>query len=432
MSTLTTTELMNNGRVKCPSCGCDVLCNDTANSTYFCCVMCDTYFKKEGDKVAEKIDVFPRNLIYQPLLPLGSKCTFDGREFFVAGFVVKKDNASGVVWREYLLRCEGQTWYTTLAEFNGHWSIIDQVERDNYKCYRNRYDGTFSVWQSEPFKKFKQYTSYRYRIEALRGEFDWDIGDEQEHMFVEEYINPPEMITMESYRDTDVTWYKGRYLERTELAAGFNINVDDVPRSSGLGAIQVHPLDNQWPAIRTLSLLMVGLIFLTQIMLGLARPSKVVLNEAYTTTADTGAWGGNYAPIRTGSFQIKQSGPVNINVRADVSNEWMEIPVSMVNERTGKEYEFTKVAESYFGYEDGESWSEGSSEIEAVFSAVPAGTYHINMYPYSESKKEHNISINVESNTTLYSNMWWLLLLVSGYWFIQYQRKVLVDTERFS
>ncbi len=424
--------ILNNGFVQCSSCGSEVLCNDKENSIYFCCVKCDTYFLLKDGK-SEKLDVFPRNLLYQPYIPLGAKAKFNDKEYILTGYLVKKDNASSVTWREYLLRHVGQLNYTVLAEYNGHWMILDKAaDNNNFAIYKNRYTEQYEVWQSEPFRKYTQYTTYKFTIQALKGEFDWNVADEQEHMYVEEYIAPPEIVVSETFANEDATWYKGYYLQPADVSAAFGMEVNELPRKQGLGAIEPHKLDAQWPIIRKFSLLLIGLIVVTQIMIGLGKPSNYVLDKSYETSADSVAWGGNMAPIKTESFKISGGGAVNVELQTGLSNEWLELPVTMVNEKTGKEYEFTKVAELYSGYEGGESWSEGDPNVDAVFSSVPAGRYHINIYPYSDSKRTFTIYVKVEENTSLYSNFVWLLVLVSVYFIIQYQRKYLVDTERFS
>ncbi len=39
----------------------------------------------------------------------------------------------------------------------------------------------------------------------------------------------------------------------------------------------------------------------------------------------------------------------------------------------------------YHGTEGGENWVEGDPKESAVLSAVPAGRYHLNLYPVSQT-----------------------------------------------
>ena len=82
----------------------------------------------------------------------------------------------------------------------------------------------------------------------------------------------------------------------------------------------------------------------------------------------------------------------------------------MINVETGDEYSLSKEIEYYLGYEDGSSWSEGSTYGEAFISQIPGGKYHINIYP-EFGTSSHEFTIRIVRDVP--SNMNFVLLAVA-------------------
>jgi hypothetical protein len=86
----------------------------------------------------------------------------------------------------------------------------------------------------------------------------------------------------------------------------------------------------------------------------------------------------------TPSFQLSGLANVEITLNAPVSNSWFEASIDLVNETTGDVRPFDIGVEYYFGYDSDGSWREGSQISSRVISAVPEGTYHLEIQPTSE------------------------------------------------
>lgn len=77
------------------------------------------------------------------------------------------------------------------------------------------------------------------------------------------------------------------------------------------------------------------------------------------------------------SFDLKgASAPLEVKLYSNVDNSWANIELSLVNEKTNETEYTSKDIEQYHGYEDGESWSEGSKSEEFNFCGVAPGKYH--------------------------------------------------------
>lgn len=416
----TSVNIVKAGVIWCPSCRADVICNDPARSRYFACNTCGTYFEYVAGQSATDLKADLKGRSYVPSLPIGSSGRLNDKNYVVTGFLVKRDIASGIVWREYLLYLMGQDGYTTLAEYRGHWMIIDKANEDSFNITRDS-NYEWVVTRKCGFRAYPIYTSYKFRIVAARGEFDWDIMEDSERLFVQEFTNPPEIVVVETLGEKEYNWYQGEYIDRAKVAEAFGVELRKFPAKIGVGAIEPHKSDEQAMPMRKFTLFMLCLVLLTHFIIGLARPSAVVLSEVHSIFPDTAAWGGgNMTPIKSSSFSITRTGAVDMNLSCDLSNEWIELPLSLVNETTGKEYEFPVTLEYWSGYDGGESWSEGSYNFSAVLSEVPVGKYHISVFPYSELKREVMVALKVEECTPLYSNTFWFCFILLGVVAIHY------------
>jgi len=407
-------NIVKSGVIWCPSCRADVICNDPARSRYFGCNTCGTYFEYVAGQQATDLKADLKGRSHVPALPIGATGRLNDKDYIVTGFLVKKDIASGIVWREYLLFLMGQEGYTTLAEYRGHWMVIDKANEESFNITRTEnYD--WVVTRKWSLKAYPIYTSYKFRIVAARGEFDWDIMEDSERLFVQEFTNPPEIVVVETLGEKEYNWYEGEYVQPATVAEAFGVEMKKLPPRIGVGAIEPHSSDIQAVPMRKFTVFMLCLVLVSHFVITLGKPSAVVLSETHSTLPDSAAWGGGgMTPIKTSTFNITRSGAVDLEMSSDLSNEWIELPLSLINESTGKEYEFPVTLEYWSGYDGGESWSEGRRDFSAVISAVPPGKYHVSVYPYSELKRETLVGIKVEECTPLYSNMLWFCLILLG------------------
>jgi photosystem II stability/assembly factor-like uncharacterized protein len=81
----------------------------------------------------------------------------------------------------------------------------------------------------------------------------------------------------------------------------------------------------------------------------------------------------------------------------------------------------------------GESWSEGSKSESLFMSQVPAGTYHINLYPEwgSINKDQNNFEIWVYEDVPMWSNFWVTLIVAALVVIIYYIRFRIFESNRW-
>ncbi|MFC7669338.1 hypothetical protein ACFQT0_19730 [Hymenobacter humi] len=200
-----------------------------------------------------------------------------------------------------------------------------------------------------------------------------------------------------------------------------------------MGAVQPNPVHNL-SALTTLTAVAATLLLLLQFVLLARHPSEILLSETLSVVADTtaSATPGTGRVIVSPSFTLDHPAALEIDFNTTLSNQWLELPVSLVNEQTGQGFEFTKNIEFYSGVESGESWTEGSRNASAMLSAVPAGRYHLNFYPFSEAgPAAPTIVATVEANPGLWGNFWLVLGLLFIYPIVQVWRQSSYETRRW-
>jgi hypothetical protein len=144
-------------------------------------------------------------------------------------------------------------------------------------------------------------------------------------------------------------------------------------------------------------------------------PAYQVMDNAYQIVSDSTKVN-EFKPFITPSFELKNvSSSLEFSVTSDVDNNWMETTIVLVNEKDNQSWEVTKSIEYYHGYEDGESWTEGSREAEVLLSSIPAGKYHLNIYPAAGDTALKSVRIGITANPVIWRNVWVTLLLLCLY-----------------
>ncbi|HYH87311.1 MAG TPA: DUF4178 domain-containing protein, partial [Pyrinomonadaceae bacterium] len=357
-------------------------------------------------------------------IPMGGTAEFEGAPLTVIGCMVRSVEFEGVryYWQEYLLYnpAVGFRW---LVESDGHWSYVKSVPPGEVDENGGaRYGG----------KRFKIFQDATARAEYVQGEFYWKVTV-GELARATDYVSAPLMLSREisvsagarqgAIEAQEVNWSLGEYVPLKEIERKFNVNLNSPSTVAPNQPFKHKKIYGYWAA-----LLLVAFVVGFFMMVTASR--KTVFMQSYTlqpqprataaTTATTapafalptprpGASAtelAEYARLKaaqasattlnsgpteadgeTESTQIIFAGPVELkgreNIRitgaANVQNNWLYVAGDLINEETGVVQQFDLPMESYSGVEDGESWSEGSSEQTTYVPALPEGRYMIRL-----------------------------------------------------
>ncbi|WP_375436597.1 DUF4178 domain-containing protein [uncultured Hymenobacter sp.] len=420
-------------QLECPKCNASIGYFDTKNSTFFVCPTCRTFFEYENEGPPRIINGFKQVLVENPTLLLGTVGTLLGESYLVVGFILKREVRYPAQWIEYMLLDQATGAYVQLAVFEGHWMFVEPVQGS----YQVGLPTSRRAYVFTNDTNYALYNRYQQQVLYAMGEFDWNILDD-EKLNISEFIAPPYMLVQErNPRTKKSEWYKATYLEPDTIQAAFNLEPQRMPWREGVGAIQPAPGEASWPALSQFSLVMALVIVVTQALFLFVKPQQQLLSQQFSsqaltdTNAAAAAVAGSNNVIVTPSFEVQGPAALEFDLRSSLSNQWLEIPVSLVNEKTGQSYEFTKNLEFYSGVEGGESWSEGSQSDDATLAGIPSGRYHLNIYPATEAGLDLPIDLTVTQNTPLHSNAILFLLLLAIYPGIQLYRRYTHEQTRW-
>ncbi|MCB0698061.1 MAG: DUF4178 domain-containing protein, partial [Chitinophagaceae bacterium] len=381
--------------ISCPKCGQTIVYYDTEGSSYYGCSNCHTYFRYEHDDQPEILDTFRRGYSFTPDLKPGEKATFHGTEFVVTGYMEKHDTVQNVYWREYMLFSPSKESYYVLAHAEGEWYLVWESQRQDFTVMNtNVMNPEYVAMQQDPYKKYEHFTSYTFDITYAAGEFDTNILDDIDKVYVEEYMDPPDMLVSEK-KNSIKQWYRGLNISEYELKQAFGEEVAD-----RFPTTFYDTYNRQWLPVFYTGMITMGMILITYAMFTSLKPSRYLINQTFVTSNDNSSWQ-NPPPVNAGIINVNGPAALSFMFSTSVNNSWMELSVSMVNTATGKTYEFTKPVEYYSGYEEGEHWSEGSQSADAILSRIPSGEYQVNVFVITDMGTTQAFTMQVEENTTL-------------------------------
>ena len=122
-------------------------------------------------------------------------------------------------------------------------------------------------------------------------------------------------------------------------------------------------------------------------MLFVVRASTAENREAFRETyhyqpTAASTEGGASTAFVTAPFDLT-GGDANVVVETDTDlyNQWLFVEYSLIDERTGRAFDFGREVSYYAGRDSDGSWSEGDRVDRARLGPVPAGRYFLRIEP---------------------------------------------------
>ncbi|GAB0156082.1 hypothetical protein CHRYSEOSP005_13460 [Chryseobacterium sp. Alg-005] len=340
---------------------------------YYVCPVCKTENKHDITFPIEEyackscsnlIDVnknSPSKVLKKPIenvvLEVGQKGTLNTIEYTVVAIIVRK-YGSNTYWREYYLKDQkGKDAF--LSESDGHWVFLHSINKEDIK--RKSWNSILLEFNSI---NYRRYETTECHIHAAAGFFE-----EKLNMGIstyKEYVNGTQMISEEKSTD-GIQYFFGHHISKYTIKKAFNIT--NLPNYSGIGIVQPFYLNVQ----QAINIIGIAAIFicLLQLYVFSSRTNKTIFEqEVYFTEVKD-------RELVSKSFELSGgSAPLEVQVYSNVDNSWANVGIGLVNENTNEVVYTSKDIERYSGFEDGESWSEGSQTEEFNFCGVAPGKYH--------------------------------------------------------
>jgi uncharacterized protein DUF4178 len=236
--------------VKCSSCGAPHEITAPGRSQLLVCQYCDASLDASTPELTALGDMMEKagEIAKWAKIPIGTTANLSDGQYKVIGMMQSCTQVYGVTyrWKDYLLY-NHLTGYRWLNENNGHYTYFEQLyavpESSRTKrrgfSYKNRPVGMPSqqyILMND--KKNLHFSTAEVQVEKVVGEFYWRV-QKGETSITYDYIDPPNMISASVGKD-DITWTKGRYLDREELGKIFpTVEFDDQPQ--GVAPPQPNP-----------------------------------------------------------------------------------------------------------------------------------------------------------------------------------------------
>lgn len=387
-----------------------------ANAYTVICPHCSTiYDGYTGTLVSKKKAIKPP--LKKPDISLGTKGTLNGIPYLVIGYVKKKEKGSNYFWQEYTL-FNPIHGYASLSVFNGHWNYFTEF---HFIPVESTYKKVLEL-DGQNYDIYARY--YAVTVEAA-GEFPYDLSS-FEMPSVEEYINPPYILTSEKTK-TDYIWFKGEYIAPSDIKKAFNL--EEVPEQIDIGSTQPFFSKFRSNSLINFLIFIISLLVALQLFFHFMSKEEIAFHKEYVVSDSTVR-----KEIYTEPFDLKY-GTKNLDVRVltNVDNNWMYSGITLVNEKTGDVYDVDIDIEYYHGYEDGESWSEGTNWNSKVLSQIPEGRYYFIIYPDKHPGMRYGkLELTATRDVPVTSNMFVVLVLLLIFPIIYFYRKQAFENKRWS
>ena len=296
-------------------------------------------------------------------IALGTRGALNGIEWEVIGFQERQDSSGEFRWTEYLL-FNPYHGYRFLMDEGGNWTLARMLTLDVPGI-----GGESLTFEDRFYRRFSEGTSL---TSYVGGEFYWRASTQDVARSMD-YVCPPYRLFAET-TGREIIVSHGEFVPAEAVAKAFGLVAILPPAVVGANAPNpyVGPTERVWK----FSLIAISAATLMQLGGCVMSDSAVVGASQFQFFS-----GDKERTVTLQRFTIPKDGNVEISTAATLDNDWLEVDVSLVNEKTDQAFDVTQGMESYSGYEDGKSWKEGDPTSTVTIQNVPAGDYKLVVSP---------------------------------------------------
>ena len=317
----------------------------------YVCSNCNGLIDFAENKFVKEIS----NSKYFTSLKVGQKGTIEGKQYTVVAIVIRKTGRD-YKWAEYYLK-DNQLNDAFLSESEGHWVFMKPLSQA-FKT--TRYGATFND------ENYRKYETTQSSISSAFGFFEDSL--KYGVASYSEYVRGEKIVSYENHGENRVYYLEGRHFSNSELKLAFK-NLDFIPSKVGYGIVQPFFINTKQ---------LINIFGIIAIVISLLQFYNYSTRTNYEVFRDSIRFDSvRNKELISKSFELKgASAPLEVKLYSNVDNSWANVELSLINEKTNETEYTSKDIEEYHGYEDGESWSEGSKNEEFNFCGVAPGKYH--------------------------------------------------------
>jgi len=355
-------KFLDNMEVICLKCNLETTLPFEVNYNYFICPNCFSCNEKSTEVFLTK-ENFPKPF-QERVLTIGKLVTLYNTEYTVFNFIEKKTK-EGDIWYEYELKSKDNL-SLFITDEGGNWIIEKEIEKSKVSGNSYRY------YNEVEFSLFEKGWVYE---NTGCGFFEYKLTNET--IYYEDYVSPPQVLSLEKENGENDKYYLGEHISRNEVLKIFDLKY--LPSKTYIGSAQpfyynIIDVVKIFLSFAILTLI-IHLTYYSYSKNELILERELNLTESYTT--DIISLRGAIAPL-------------TINISSNVDNSWVATDFSLTNIKTAETVYFSKDIEYYYGYSEGENWTEGDKNEEFSICGVSAGDYKITVNPTNDETNTVN------------------------------------------
>ncbi len=359
--------------LNCPQCGAAIVLRSLGNAETVVCASCHSILdaKDPNLQILQRFQVITGEV--PPLIPLGTRGKIRGTDYDVIGFQRRSITVEGIRydWHEYVLfNPYKPTRY--LTEYQGHWNDISVCkELPIIKFSTANYLGEI----------YKHFQTADADTNYVLGEFPWQVRV-GEHAALTDYVKPPRVLSSEKSAN-EVTWSIGEYMYGADIWKAFNLP-GHAPEAVGVYENQPSPVSQNVKGIWSAFLAFAILLLVLLAGFDLASSKTTAFDSSYRLNAGEPK---GEASFVTDVFNLDgRTSNVEITTSANVDNSWIYVNYALIDQDSGRAWDFGREVSYYHGYDSDGSWTEGSRKDEVIIPSVPSGHYYLRIEPEVDPK----------------------------------------------
>ena len=404
--------------LKCTQCGGSIELRGGHNVRSIVCQYCGSCLDaKDEFKLLHK---FVNNK--RPYMPIkiGASGKLRGVMFTVIGALQYEEREEGEVyhWLEYLMFSPTHG-YVYLCYEDGHWVLVHEV-KDLPETPVELFSPRKTKFKVRD-KSFKVFESSGAQISYVEGELTW-LAKQGEKIMYLDAVCPPYMYSIEQ-RGSEQEFFWGEYISPAEMNEAFRIENIEPASVFCCQPMLVSPLFEAFSkgalAASVLALIMYFMI---------SSNGRTVFQQNFTNQL--------FADGETSKeFKVDSPGTLyGITVQTpNLKNAWSFFDVRVVDrDETNQLFTMPTALSYYEGYEDGEYWSEGETEVVSYFRVPETGEFKLAVDGEGGTGEEPapnfslgNVGVTIRKGVRLghYTLIWFVVcLLLAAPYAIRYLR----------
>lgn len=395
--------------LKCTQCGGSIELRGGHNVRSIVCQYCGSCLdSKDQFKVLHQFLNQKR-----PFMPIkiGSKGKLKGIQFTVIGVIQYDEREEGLTyrWLEYLLfsPTHGYVW---LCYEDGHWVMVYEVKdlpESDVEIVSPR-KTKFTVRN----KTFKVFESSGAQISYVEGELTWQAKQNEKILYLDA-VCPPYMYSIE-VRGSEQEYFWGEYISVKEMNESFKIECYEPTTVFPCQPFAASPL---YEGLSKGALAAAAITFI--LYLFITSNGSLVMQHGFGQQLFTEG-------ETSKEFKVDQPGSLyGITVSTPkLSNSWSFFDVRVVDkDETSQLFTMPTALSFYDGYEDGEYWSEGSTEVVSYFTIPEAGEFKLALDGEGGTAEDpspgfslSNVNVEIRKGVRLghYTLTWFFMCLLAA------------------